>query len=262
MHQGQPAGDNTEADDSEQALQEWLAEPRLRVTTAETPVEQHLLLAIQEGREVEIIYSGGSQPGLRRRVRPLGLFRLAQCGCTYLTAFCTVRQAERTFRVGAIGIDGVSQTGPLRHPVMRFYFAAPSAAAVSRIVAAGFSASDGIMAELPYGNPTFVSQLGILFSSELDPRTVYAVEITTAPNPRYLVRHELISPVRGVQYYVFLQDIANRGTRRAVPEGDLQAARAAGLDKWRDPLAWFGRDQEPVKGTGKLPCPGPVPPGL
>ncbi|MCX6925692.1 MAG: hypothetical protein NT154_21145 [Verrucomicrobia bacterium] len=142
---------------------------------------------------------------------------------------------------------------------MLFYFAAPTAAAADRITARGFLASDGITVKLFYGNPKFINQPGILVSTELDPRTSFAVEIDTTPNPRYLIRHELVSPVPGVRYYVLLQDFANQGTRRAIPPSEIQAVRAAGLYKWRKPLLWYGKDREPVKGTVLRPsAPSPI----
>lgn len=141
---------------------------------------------------------------------------------------------------------------------MRFFFAAPTAADADRIAASGFNMKDSIMAKMPYGVPKFVNQPGVLASSELDPRTGFAVEIDFEPNVRYLIRHELISPVADVRYYILLLDIIAGARRRRVPDSEVNAARASGLAKWQDPLVWFGKDQDPVRGHNFVPeCPLP-----
>jgi hypothetical protein len=130
---------------------------------------------------------------------------------------------------------------------MQFYFSAKTSADVDRIITRGFSGLDCVTVKLPYGNPEFVNQPGILVSTRPDPRTGHVIELTAEPNPRYLIRHELISPVRGVQYYIFFQGIANRSQKRAIFMQDLLSL-ASGYD-WQDPLVWFGKDLEPVRGA-------------
>ena len=92
--------------------------------------------------------------------------------------------------------------------------------------------SDFIMAWMPYGVPKFVNQPGVLASSELDHRTRFAVEIEFATNTHYLIRHELISSVAGVRYYILLLEIIAGARRRRVSDSEVEAARASGRAKY------------------------------
>jgi hypothetical protein len=126
---------------------------------------------------------------------------------------------------------------------MHFYFAAKTAADTERIVADGFRGRDCVTVQLPYGDPAFVNQPGILVSTELDPRTRFAVEIEVSVNPTFLRRHELLSFVSGVRYYIFFISTTETGRLRRVSEKEIENARAAGIENWQhDPLIWFGKE--------------------
>ena len=126
--------------------------------------------------------------------------------------------------------------------IARLYFAAKDVEQAGRIVTRGFVLTDGGEAKLPYGQPTFVDQRGIVVSSELDPSTGFAVELEFSTNKTYLRRHELISHVQNVRYYVLMVGDTDKSTRRVVAADQLAAAREAGLEKWQhQPLVWFGK---------------------
>jgi hypothetical protein len=134
-------------------------------------------------------------------------------------------------------------TVPTVEPVtVKLYFAAQEAALVERILAKGFTARDNQTVKLPYGDPAFVDQLGIIVSSELDPTTGFAVEIELAANTTFLRRRELISHVAGVRYYV-LYDCWKWARLRAVTLDELETACAKGFERWFSvPIVWFGKE--------------------
>ncbi len=115
----QPADGSSEASPADNPAEtssadfaDWLATPHLSVGSTKDPVLCFLLRAVYEKREVEFTYLGGTKPGQRRRVRPLELFRLSDYGSSYLTGFCALRQANRTFRVDNLWIAGVGPAPP------------------------------------------------------------------------------------------------------------------------------------------------------
>ncbi len=57
-------------------------------------------LAVQLGLRLEITYAGPGQNAKTRAIRPLYLS--TQNGARYLTAFCELAHAERTFRLDRI----------------------------------------------------------------------------------------------------------------------------------------------------------------
>lgn len=127
--------------------------------------------------------------------------------------------------------------------IARLYFAAKDAEQAARIVSRGFNMRDAAIAKLPYGDPTFVDQHGIIVSSELDPNTGFAVELDFPTNTTYLRRLELISHVKDVRYYVLMVGDTDKSVRRLVTEAKIAAARDAGLEKWQhQPLIWFGKE--------------------
>ncbi len=76
-------------------LSEWSAE------AMELPDEYAALgLAVQLGFRVEITYAGPGQNAKTRTIRPIYLS--TQNGARYLTAFCELAKAERTFRLDRI----------------------------------------------------------------------------------------------------------------------------------------------------------------
>ena len=127
---------------------------------------------------------------------------------------------------------------------MLFYYAANDPDQANRIVWKGFCGLDGITVKLPYDGPKFVDQPGILVSSELDPSTGFAVELDLQINVAvYLRRHELISHVPGVRYYIFFIGVTDKARRRVVRDDEIVAARSAGVEKWQHrPLVWFGKE--------------------
>ncbi|HVP07046.1 MAG TPA: exonuclease domain-containing protein [Candidatus Acidoferrum sp.] len=76
-------------------LSDWSAE------AMELPSEHAALgLAVQLGLRVEITYAGSGQNAKTRTIRPMYL--ATQNGARYLTAYCELAQAERTFRLDRI----------------------------------------------------------------------------------------------------------------------------------------------------------------
>ena len=131
---------------------------------------------------------------------------------------------------------------PLEPLTAKLYFAAQDAAQAKRIVAQGFKGIDNQVAKLPYGDPTFVDQPGIIASSGIDPTTGLAVEIEFTTNATFLRRHELISPVQGVRYYVLI-DCWDSVRLREVSTEEMEAAKVGGLERWQHrPLLWFGKE--------------------
>jgi hypothetical protein len=131
----------------------------------------------------------------------------------------------------------------LQSVTVKLFFAATDLAQAERIVEKGFNAWDFTTVKLPYGNPTFVEQPGIIASTVLDPHTGFAVELEIRTNTTYLRRYELISHVPGVKYYVLMRGDTKRGGRRRVSESELAEARRANVEKWQNqPLVWFGKE--------------------
>jgi DNA polymerase-3 subunit epsilon len=70
-----------------------------------TPVEppagfEDLAVALEEGLDIDMIYSGGSMAGKARRVKPLALYRHGQR--IYLAAYDHTRGLEKTYRLDRI----------------------------------------------------------------------------------------------------------------------------------------------------------------
>lgn len=84
------------------ALLKWQAGARYPVVNSDDPTERQLIRALRLGEPVDFVYYGGSEPGERRQVHPVMLFRVAEYPGTYLTGFCERRKAVRTFRVDRI----------------------------------------------------------------------------------------------------------------------------------------------------------------
>ncbi len=78
---------------------------RFPVVESDDPTERLLIRALRLGEPVDFVYYGGSEPGGRRQVHPVMLFRVAEYPGTYLTGFCERRKATRTFRVDRMRLD-------------------------------------------------------------------------------------------------------------------------------------------------------------
>jgi len=84
------------------ALSGWLKAPRVPVLLADESPGAELLLACLRREAIDFIYNGGSAPGSLRRVLPTALFTMGDGDTIYLSGFCSLRQAERLFRVDRI----------------------------------------------------------------------------------------------------------------------------------------------------------------
>jgi predicted DNA-binding transcriptional regulator YafY len=69
----------------------------LPVLESDDPVTSRLLLAMREGRAVEIVYYGLNETGVRRRICPGTIFTVEGFLGTYVSGFCFLRKQERTF---------------------------------------------------------------------------------------------------------------------------------------------------------------------
>ena len=101
-------------------LDEWQSAARQPFSDPGDPLSRELNAAAQERRWLDIVYSGGSSPGERRRIKPLELFQVEGFAEVYLRAFCATRQEERTFRLDKIMLPSSREsekTPPsVRHP--------------------------------------------------------------------------------------------------------------------------------------------------
>jgi predicted DNA-binding transcriptional regulator YafY len=80
-------------------LAEWQAANRIPIVDSDNLLERHILAAMRSQQSLTITYTGGASPGLKRRVRPALLYRVAGYTGVYLTGFCEVRGNIRTFRL-------------------------------------------------------------------------------------------------------------------------------------------------------------------
>lgn len=80
----------------------WRDLPRTPIARSDDPLTDSLCRAAAHRRHVAILYDGGPEPGSPRRIAPLGVFEVEGYRGVYVLAFCTKRQAERTFRLDRI----------------------------------------------------------------------------------------------------------------------------------------------------------------
>jgi predicted DNA-binding transcriptional regulator YafY len=86
-------------DEEAEELARWRRAPRLPVLDSTAPELSPLLLAIRTGGAVRFRYFGGSGFGAVREITPGLLFSVAGFPGTYVSGYCHVRRAERTFLV-------------------------------------------------------------------------------------------------------------------------------------------------------------------
>ncbi len=91
-----------EVKDSE-ALQKWQQAPKsgLWARTGD-PVTDTLLAASEGNKDVEMIYHGGSQPGLKLKIRPRFLFNVQGYEHGYVEAYSHKHLEVRRFRLDKI----------------------------------------------------------------------------------------------------------------------------------------------------------------
>ena len=77
----------------------WRNLPRTPLARSNDPMTNSLCQAAMRRQEVTILYDGGSQPGVHRRISPLGVFMVEGFAGIYVHAYCHSRQAQRTFRI-------------------------------------------------------------------------------------------------------------------------------------------------------------------
>jgi predicted DNA-binding transcriptional regulator YafY len=80
----------------------WRDLPRTPIARSDDPLTNSLCRAAVGRRQVSILYDGGLEPNSPRRIAPLGVFEVDGYRGVYVLAFCTKRQAERTFRLDRI----------------------------------------------------------------------------------------------------------------------------------------------------------------
>lgn len=80
----------------------WRNLLRTPIARSDDPLTNTLCRAAAARRQVTILYDGGSDPNSPRRIAPLGVFEVDGYRGVYVHAFCTKRQAERTFRLDRI----------------------------------------------------------------------------------------------------------------------------------------------------------------
>jgi predicted DNA-binding transcriptional regulator YafY len=85
-------------------LNKWRKSPRFSVTGNGNPLISKLLGAIESREVIEIVYYGGSTPGMRRRILPRHIFRVGLFRTCYVNAYCYTRGEDRTFRVDRMRI--------------------------------------------------------------------------------------------------------------------------------------------------------------
>ena len=104
-------------------LDAWLQLPRLPLTREQIPLlgqdrlvewynASYISARMRNGRSVDFIYNGGSEPGTMRNVQPVFLFTVPEDLTepdmkrepVYLLAHCLKRQAARTFRLDRISL--------------------------------------------------------------------------------------------------------------------------------------------------------------
>jgi len=84
-------------------LEIWKSLPRQSVVLSDLirdSVGQRVAYAMQNGCELEIIYSTRESPLGRRTIRPIEVMRISDF--TYIKAHCFLRNSERTFRLDRI----------------------------------------------------------------------------------------------------------------------------------------------------------------
>jgi hypothetical protein len=104
---------------------------------------------------------------------------------------------------------------------MKLYHHVKTAAEAERIATAGFTTEDRVMMTLPSG----IQMLGIIFSTEMDPRSHFGVELNLPLNPDFLKRHEVKGPALGVRYFLLPLDVAAFGQMSRVPDEQFKRAR-------------------------------------
>ena len=80
----------------------WRMLHRTPLADSEDAMTNSLCQSAASREEVTILYDGGSQPGMDRRIAPLGVFKVDGYSGTYLHAVCRSRNAPRTFRIDRI----------------------------------------------------------------------------------------------------------------------------------------------------------------
>jgi len=86
-------------------LQRWQDAGQVTVVTSRDPVAKLLLEACRTGDGVDIIYFGGSTPGLSRVICPRRLFKVKGYDSIYVEAYCRARGADRVFRLDKIKLS-------------------------------------------------------------------------------------------------------------------------------------------------------------
>lgn len=109
-------------------LQRWQDAGQVTVLTSRDPLARLLLEACRTGDGVDIIYFGGSTPGVSRVICPHRLFKVKGYDSIYVEAYCNTRGADRTFR-----LDKIKLTYPTYVKSPRYEATAPRQAAQSTV---------------------------------------------------------------------------------------------------------------------------------
>jgi len=84
----------------------WQESEHVPVRSADMPYFEQIKTALENKEWIEIQYLGGSNPGQKRLIKPLEMFRVEGYSDIYLRAFCAQRNEERTFRLDKLSVAG------------------------------------------------------------------------------------------------------------------------------------------------------------
>jgi predicted DNA-binding transcriptional regulator YafY len=95
-------------------LMDWSKAPRQSIRESSNHVIRSILAAKKNSAPMDIRYMGGSAPGEMRRITPVDIFTVKGYSDIYVSAYCHVRNEERTFRLDRLHIlpNGDRTTSP------------------------------------------------------------------------------------------------------------------------------------------------------
>lgn len=100
--------------DDDGHLTEWEQASRSRLSKSSDPKVRQLIDAARTKSSVDVIYHGGTTPGVSRRIWPGEVFRVDGYDSMYVEAYCEKREEMRTFRMDQISIRGDRAPAPSR----------------------------------------------------------------------------------------------------------------------------------------------------
>lgn len=82
-----------------ETLERWRRAPRQPVWDSVLPELTPLIASLRKNQQIQFAYSGGTTPGSRRIITPGQLYAVNGFSGHYLSGYCHLRNAERTFLV-------------------------------------------------------------------------------------------------------------------------------------------------------------------